>query len=66
MKKKTPGRGGRRKGAGRPKVYAHRGKLSVVMEQALIESISAKAKELGLSVSQTVSWALHDWLEKRP
>lgn len=59
---KQKSHGGRRPGAGRPAIYKDRGKISVVMEQRLIDALERRAEQDGLSRSQVVAEALRKWL----
>ena len=63
-KKQQPAHGGRRKGAGRPRVYADRIKLSVVMDRKLGDRITAYARTNDISISIAVQQALAAWLER--
>jgi hypothetical protein len=56
------GHGGRRRGSGRPPLYAHPGSLSAALEQALADRVQRSADAAGLSRSQVVIQALQQFL----
>ena len=62
MAKQQLTHGGKRAGAGRPAIYKDRGKISVVMEQRLIDRMTKRAEQLGVSLSQAVASACEAWL----
>lgn len=57
--------GGSRTGAGRPAIYQDRGKISVVMEQRLIDALDREAKKQQTSRSRVVAEALRKLLRIR-
>jgi hypothetical protein len=65
MPKKKPQHGGAREAAGRPAIYRDRGKISVVMEQSLLDALDRRASAEGTSRSQVVAAALRKLLKIR-
>lgn len=57
--------GGMRPGAGRPAIYSDRGKISVVMEQHIIDALDRHAARTKTSRSQVVAAALRTQLRIR-
>lgn len=55
---KKPPHGGRRTGAGRPRVYRDRAKISVVLEASLARWVKAEARRRQTSRSQLVAAAI--------
>ncbi len=65
MPKKHAQHGGPRPGAGRPRMYKARGKISVVMEQSLIDRLADYANNHCVSISTAVQHAVEAWLKRR-
>lgn len=57
--------GGSRSRAGRPAIYRDRGKISVVMEQRLIDALDRESEKQHTSRSQVVAEALRKLLKVR-
>lgn len=59
-------RGGRREGAGRPKVYAKLGRpISVRLEEADQAALDAKCQRLGIPRTQALQDAVKRWVKTK-
>ncbi len=62
--KQAKKRGGHRKGAGRPKVYAEpRAVISASIPAAMVDAVNERANATGSTVSAIVEAALTAWLD---
>ena len=64
-KKKASARGGKRKGAGRPRVLEDRARLMVHLEQSDLDSLQEIAEEEEKSVGQVIRGILSRHLRRR-
>ena len=64
-KKKASARGGKRKGAGRPRVLEDRARLMVHLEQSDLDSLQEIAEEEEKSVGQVIREILSRHLRRR-
>ena len=58
MAKKRSTRGGRREGAGRPKMLDDPAKLSIILEGDMLEQLKTAAAEDGINLSEWVRQAI--------